>query len=151
MPQNEIARMLPRHFKMLELAIEGYGAKEIAQALDCTPQSVSLVMRSPLFQSEIARRRDMREKVQDDVAASTVVEARAKLDSLAVEAVDVQGKLLNSEDDGVALRASDSILKRVLDTHDGVEGAVNLSVESLQILQLSVRESSDYREGEADE
>lgn len=98
---------------MIELALQGFGAKEIAQSMGYSPQGVSNVMACAIFQDELARQRDLRQQVVRQTVASTVVDARDKLNSLALKAVNKAEELLKSTNENIALRSVTTILDRI--------------------------------------
>jgi hypothetical protein len=49
-----IQRLLPRHNKIMDLYLAGHDTKVIAEAVGSTTASVSLCIKSPLFQHEAA-------------------------------------------------------------------------------------------------
>lgn len=109
----ENKRLLPVHYRMIELVLEGYGAAEIAQAMGYSPQGVSSVMACAIFQDELSLQRARRQSVHLQAVASTVVEARDKLHGLAVKAVDRLQQTLNSTNENIALRSVTTILDRI--------------------------------------
>jgi len=109
----ENQRLLPQHHTMIEYALQGLGVKEIAQTMGYSPQGVGSVMACAIFQDELARKRAKLEKVQHQVVASTVVQARDRLHGAAVTAADKLITLVQSKNENVAMKAIDSILNRV--------------------------------------
>ena len=53
-----LKHMWERHHQMARLLLLGYGNKEVADFLGCTPQNVSDVRNSPVFQEKMAALRD---------------------------------------------------------------------------------------------
>lgn len=139
----EIQSMNGAHHCMLDLVLQGFSNKEIAEKMGYTPQGVMQVINSPIFQHELARRRGNREKVHDEIVASTVVEARDFLQSKALDAAKrLVDKMENTKDERIEMMS----IREVLDRSIGVEAPPSnisvqiLSVERLQLLQQSIQE-----------
>ena len=147
---RSIKRLRQRHRKMVELYLGGdHTVKDIADIMGVTPQTVSNVTNSPLFQDEVSRRRERIEKKSDDDIVNSVSDARAHLTQKSTEAAQTLGRLLTSENEALQVRAADSILDRV-----GLgrpreaatpAGNITIQTESLQVLQLALKESRDFR------
>lgn len=145
-----ITRMLPRHFKIMELALAGMNGPDIAKTLGMTSYSINMIMRSPIFQSELAYRRQEREK--DDTLALDVQGIRGKamsiLEQASTKASDKLVSLLASQDDSVALRAGNSILDRVFGKGDKQTNStiINITAENVQLLNAALAESRSLKE-----
>jgi hypothetical protein len=143
----QIQRLLPRHFKMLDLKLEGIPNREIAKILDCSEGNVHTVTRSPLFLRELNER--MKKRNDDAVHHETEAhlgKVRSILEQNAEKAANTQVDLLDSEDDGVRLRSSNSIMDRVLGRTDVVATAgtsinVQINAEKAQLLNVALQES----------
>jgi len=135
-------KLLPRHFRLVELFLQGLDHKHIAQMLGMTPQGVMLVYNSPLVQDELARRRVHQQATIDEGTAVDLSKVRQKFELAAEQAADVQIDLLGAEKDDIRLKASNSILDRVLGSADPtVKQVTNISIESLQVLIQAMKES----------
>ena len=144
--QHEIQRMAPRHFRILELCLQGHSKKVIAEALGMTPQAISLITNSPLFQDQLARRRGEVEKVSNEAVGSAVVDARNTLVENAQAAANKQVDLLNAENESVQLHAATAILDRVMEKKDGDKvTSPMIQTEQLNVLVLALKESKDGR------
>jgi len=141
---NEIQRLLPRHHAILELALAGHKARDIAQAVDMTPEGVGLIMRAPLFQDALARRRKEQSIRVDEAKAEDSQRARGVLEQAAVAAAETQVALLQAEKEDVKLRASNSILDRIIGPASAqAKGpVVMINAETVQLLQLAIAESA---------
>lgn len=148
----EIKRMLPRHFKMLELRLAGLSNRAIAEMLGCSAQSVGIVVRSPLFQAEYNRRLDQQNtsaaiEERDAFASKT----RSILEQNAEKAANTQVDLMDSEDDSVRLRASGSILDRVLGkdgpTASGPQLKIEINAQDAKLLVTALNESKELQHG----
>ena len=98
---HEAVDRITRHFPIVELVLAGEDRKDIATRTGLTTRTILNVMRSPVFERELARRRDLLNRQIDEVLTEKSVEAVATL-----------GELLDSPDEGVRLRAANSILDR---------------------------------------
>lgn len=144
----EIQRMLPRHFAILNLVLAGNGPKEIAQALGMTPQAISLIMNSPIFQHEVSRRRDGIDKVVDQELASAPIRAKQILEENAAAAAQVHIDIIENEVDPRVRQASaNSILDRVFGDGKKMTQANVIVLEAGAILNLqaALAESAEGR------
>jgi hypothetical protein len=82
---------------MINLALAGQGRKEIAQALDITPEGVGTIMRSPVFQDELARRREELNKEVNQRLATIPEQAKKELEDAALTAARTHIDLLNPD------------------------------------------------------
>lgn len=150
-----IQRMMPRHFKIIELALAGHSPAAIARTLALTAQSVNLVLKQPLVQAELVRRR--RESSEDDIlqmdADATRGKALSILEQATIPAAQKFVDLLDSPDDAIKLRAAEKILDRALGpTGPGGKAGlvVNISAEHVQLLNLALQESFNGSVSSAD-
>ncbi len=60
-----VRRMLPRHFKILDMVLAGHKSSAIAETLEMNKDTISALTRSPIFQAELTRRR--REEPLSDI------------------------------------------------------------------------------------
>ena len=138
----EIQRMMPRHFKVLELTLDGYDRETIALRCGISPQMVTLVQNSPVFQGEISRRRDARLKGDDEIRSVHKQSALKILDEASEQAALTQVGLMESQDDNVRFRAAESILRRSLGSEEGPKGpTIVINAGSLRDFQLALQES----------
>jgi hypothetical protein len=144
MSQPELQRLLPRHFAIVDLALAGHSVKDIAMAMDCTPQSVSIVMKSPNFQNELSRRRETKNKLIDSELASVPSRAKQKLDSLSLAAAEnLEETLTSALDPKLRFQAAESILDRVLggSKDQAQRPVVMLSQGDINLILLAAKES----------
>jgi hypothetical protein len=106
-----------------------------------TPVAISYILRSPLVQQELARRRTGLEVAQKDSVVEESVRAKETLERAAVRAAETQVGLLNVNDPRVKLSASNSILDRVFGGKEVKGTSINISAESVQLLSLAIREA----------
>ncbi len=106
----------PRHFKIIELRLRGKTNLQIADELSMTTQAVTIIVRSPNFQREYAMQSELlAEKKLDSIAReheNTATTVEQKLKEATLKAVDTLTKRLDSDDESISMRASESILDR---------------------------------------
>lgn len=142
-----VARLLPRHFKILELTLAGHDPDVIAKIVECSRRSIGMIQMSPIFQAEISRRR--KEAKESDVLGedrkALLGKARSILEQATEQAAEVQRELLQEDNPSVRLQASNSILDRVFGKAGDTKGSspmVNISADQVQLLVLAIKESS---------
>lgn len=146
----QIKRMMPRHFRMIDLHVAGLSNVDIAKTLECTPQSVGIVLRSPIVRKEIQRQLSIKSdgSIEQDLDAFAS-RALAALEESSEKAANTQIDLLESDDDSVKLRASSSILDRVLgkpEPQHASEGAhikIEINTQDAQLLMVALQESKE--------
>jgi hypothetical protein len=142
-----IQRLLPRHFKILELTLAGHDRKAIAQALEMSEPTITNVQRSPLFQAELVRRR--REGEGATVATldreAALGRARSLLEEASVGAAEKMVELMEAEDTSLQHRAAADILDRALGKSGQKESVpvVNITAEQVQLLNIALKESQN--------
>lgn len=139
--RQEIARLLPRHKAIMDLALDGLSQAEIARRLCMGQVAISYILRSPLVQQELARKRAALERARLDEETGDSTRARATLENAALKAAEVQVSLLEEKDPRVALAASNSILDRVFQDKEQVGAQIVISAESVQLLNLAIKET----------
>ena len=140
-----VRRLLPRHFRILEMVMAGHKNKVIAETLDMHQDTVTAVARSPLFQAELVRMRkedpivDMLELDRNAV----IGKARSILEQAAEPAANKMVELLETEDPALQFRASGSILDRVFGNADERQNppVLSLQAEPVPLLVLRMQES----------
>lgn len=145
MPVNPIEKMLPRHFAIMDLTLAGMSGVDIAETLGVTRQTIYNVQNSPIFQDELERRRGKVEKETNSALANTPARAKAVLDENATRAAERLANLVDSMDDSVALRASSTILDKVLGKDEDRIRPITINVEQMAILQSALEESQAMR------
>ena len=145
----DVKRMLPRHFKILELSLGGMTSAAIARSLDITPSNVSQVISSQKYQDELARRRGERNLDLDTANTSSIVKAQEAAAELSMKAVKVHGALMDSDDDRIKLSAAKGILDRTFSPvgggRDGGGGGnvtTVIAADNILILKTAIEESS---------
>ncbi len=140
MPPNELQRLLPRHYKILSLCVEGFTRKDIALSLGMSPEGVGLIINSPLFQDELVKQRAS--SMQDARTLSTVKDQTALniLQEAAVDAANKHVTLLDSENDRTAQMSANSILDRVMAGDKQNVSGMKLDVNIVNLLQITINE-----------
>ena len=144
---HELKHLLPRHYQILELCLQGFRSKDIAEAVGLTPQAISLITNSPMFQDALARRRADQQGNLDEETAQTEHEALDLLRKHSKDAAQVQVDLLEAPDGRLALASANSILDRVLGKAPAEAASaapVMVLAENIQILQIALKESREY-------
>lgn len=111
----EIQQLNPRHYKILDLSLDGLSNIDIATAVGMSKEAISLIINSPSFQHELAMRRAVRDHQSDNNAAAGHT-ANPALKALQEGALQAARRLVIAVSDPsptVAIKASDSILDRV--------------------------------------
>lgn len=142
-----IQRLNQRHLAMIELALAGLDRTIIAQRLDMTPENVTLVMKSPLFQDELSRRRSSLNRSKDDLIASEHQSAASVIKEAALTAASEMTNLLQDTDARVRLAASKDILDRAGIGRDASGmPVVHVTADKVQLLIVALDESRRLRE-----
>ena len=104
----EIKKLLPRHYKIMDLLLLGKKQKEIARILDLSEQAVSSIVNSPVFKLEIPNREfEVKNTSIDGEDTPAELLRRATIDSARRLCM-----LLDSEDERVVLHTAKDILDR---------------------------------------
>lgn len=142
----ELQRLRSRHIVIMDMLIAGSKQSEIAKQLGMTQAGISNVVNSPLFKARLAERRAELNKELTQDYVSTVNQAKGLIEEAALKAAKRQADAVESENENVALRASQQILDRVFgktDDHQG--GIVQVNAEQLNLLQVALNESNEIR------
>lgn len=141
---NDLKRLLPRHYRIIDLSLAGMTNVDIATSVGMTPMAIGMVLNSPVGQAELTRRRAGITVQVDEGLSSTVTEAKAKLENAAASAADRLIGLLDAQDEAIQRQSAKDILDRTF----GREGSTNVSVtvlsaEKLQLLTVALREADE--------
>jgi len=140
---SALQRLTDIHKRMIELRLDGLRATEIATTLGIRRETVGRVLKSPLFQDTLARRRAERSATVDTSHAVGVTQARDALNGAARAAVDKLVGLLDSESEHTALAAAKIVLDKTLsDSKDDTPTVVFTQV-NVNMLVDALRESRD--------
>jgi len=147
-----IERLLPRHFKILAMCLAGHKDSAIAAALGMGQPAISLIRNSPIFQTELARRRKTTDEsfIEEDRNAflgktrSVMEQAQGIVEDGSPKAAKTLVGLLDSKSEGVKLQTATKILDRVFGAADKkTESNVSITIssESAQLIQVAIKES----------
>lgn len=141
----QIQRLLPRHYAIVDLAAAGHNYKVIADMVGMAPQSVSLILRSPLVQAELVRRRSQSQdaKILGMDNDAMLGKARSILEKAAEKAAKTVEHCLDDDDGTLRLRAANSILDRVFGKADEKSSrqVLNITSDQTNLLILAIQES----------
>lgn len=151
---SELDSLSHKHMAMVELALAGATNNEIARQMDMSASRVSIILRSGLFQDELARRRKQQNHQHDQASAGSIGAAKIALEENALAAAQCHIDIMNkSLDPKVKQVSATEILRRTFDRVHGVGGsvaggvqAVQLNVGQLQILQIALKEAKELDE-----
>jgi len=147
---SDLQRLTDVHKRMVELRLDGMRGTEIATTLGIRRETVSRVLKSPLFQDTLARRRAEREAAVDTTHAAGVTAARDALNGAAKRAVDKLVGLLDSDSEHTTLAAAKLVLDKTLSDSKDDTPAVVFTQVNVNMLVDALRESRDASVGLAD-
>jgi len=139
-------RLLPRHYKILELFLTGLSIKDVARKVNMTPMGISYIYNSPVFQDALKRRqKGLNEKVDDGHVAS-IMHARSVLDEASLDASKLHASVVRDDDLPIRERqvSATAILDRVgLGRSERTEKptVVMISTDQMNVLQVALSES----------
>lgn len=109
-----IEKLNGRHYKILDLRIEGLGIQQIADHLGMHRNQVSIIVNSPTFEHEFALRRARKEETMDSESTAAVDEVQRALQEGALLAAEKLVKTIKSPgaSDRDAGHAAEAILDR---------------------------------------
>lgn len=148
---HQIQRLQAAHFEMVELVLAGHTNASIAQVLNRTPESVSLVVNAPMFQEEVSRRRAEKNKSTDQATGIGLAETERILEEQSVFAATKLGHLLNSKDEKIQQTSAVAILQqtfgrqKALNAGAALGGIVVIASDKLALLERAL--SEDPRSG----
>jgi hypothetical protein len=140
----ELRVIKARHKCMVDLHLAGMTNVQIAEEMDCTPESVGMILRSPIVQQEIAQRRGSITKHTDEAYTESLAKVREIMGKASPQAARTFVNQLDHEDPRVAANAAKNVLEHVFgDTKDGKPKVViQIQTEQLQLLQQTLMEVS---------
>jgi hypothetical protein len=145
-PVEGLQRLLPRHYKIIELALDGFSNISIANMMNMTAVGIGIILRDAKVQHELARRRDNVQKKQDDVRVNTSSLARDTLNEMTLDAVEtldeVRRRALESGDHTNARLACKHILDKAWGEGDSRDAkpTVLINIEQLNVLNQALKE-----------
>jgi predicted transcriptional regulator len=142
--EEDLKRLMPRHYKIAELAAEGYSNKDIAQALGISQRQVTNITGSPLFQEELSRCREKTLEVGVEDRGRAQMDALEYLRQNSLRAAEKTVELLDSENEKIALSSATEILNRVT-KNDNMRSSVILDGDAIGALFRALQETKDRR------
>ncbi len=109
---GKLERLQAKHLRIVELALQGMPSVRIARELEMSQSSIYNVMNAPIFKTELARRREERNALQDQAAAVGELNAKDLLASHSAFAAKTQIGLLSADNDRIRQIAAMDILDR---------------------------------------
>ena len=109
---HQLKRLQTRHFKIMDLLLLGMKQCDIADEMGLSKYGVSIIVRSPVFQDRLARRRTEHDARLDEAEATRLLTARDVLEAEATGAARKQIALLESPSERVAQISAMDILDR---------------------------------------
>lgn len=106
-------QLTPRHNRIVDFAIRGLKAKEIAERLGLTQPYVCTIMAAPNFQHQLAIRRSKFEDQADEQLVRSDAEAADVLKESAKDAAKRMVELMEGESESISFKASADIMDRV--------------------------------------
>lgn len=86
--QIGLKKLGARHFKIVQLCLNGLTGAQISRELGMQRHTISAIINSPLFQTELSRHRESTEKREAEIHAVAEIEARDLLRANLVNAVN---------------------------------------------------------------
>ena len=142
---RDLERLTATHHRIMDMHLAGVRVCDIARELEMTEKSVSRICSAPAFQEIAARRRAASETLAADLQVVGACKAREVLDGAATDAATAIVRLLDSDNEGVRLKAAESVLDRTIGASGDANGKVVLTALMLKGLQAALRESAAGR------
>lgn len=135
-------RLSTRHLEMIKHRLVGMSNVDIAKSLGITPKTVSLIVNSPLFQGELARRRQQLEQREDSIIVGGVVKAREILDKASAKAAQSTVDDLDAEKPELRRSAAKDILDRTIGSKaEGRKGVgVVIDAQALDLVKETFKQ-----------
>lgn len=146
----ELKRLNARHKRMVSLILEGrWNQKQIASIMGLTPQAVGIIVNSPAFQDEVARRRENIESIEDENIANGLEIAKEMINREAPASVHKLIEIRDeSQDHAQARMASSELLKLAFGREGGPAGSsgnlgqvVVMNADKIQFLMQCAKEA----------
>jgi len=124
----------------------GLSVKEISKEVGRGGAWVSNVIKSPVFQSEMSRRRKGIEQSLDKQAVEQVEEAKRILQEGAADAAQLHVDIVRDKEEDARVRqiSAKEILDRTFGDSKFVPQAIVMSVEQLNNLSIAISESQSF-------
>lgn len=140
----ELSAIKARHKCIIDLHLAGLKNVDIAEQMDCTDVSVGMILRSPIVQAEIARRRTTVDRKVDDATANVIQRAKQIMENASTSAAQKLVEQIDHDDPRVAQAAAKSILEETFGS--GVSktphSVIQINISQMAVLQQALREIS---------
>jgi len=153
----QIQRMLPRHFKMVELHIAGLSNRAIAQAVECSAVSVGIVLNSPIVRKEVQQRLVESRNNPNGTISQEIEAYESRVRGILEDGAELAAETIidltgSSDDDSIKLRASTTILDRVIGkvepqhSPDGPQLKIEIDAKQATLIMVALNESKETKE-----
>lgn len=148
---GEGKRMMPAHWKIMDLELGGLTRGEIAGVMNRSPEGVGLVMSGQVYQDEIARRRESLTQKKDSGLVNHLQLTRETLEQASLDAAELLQEQIGDGSLKPEIRqsAADKVLNAAFGRgkgEDDSQGKVTIvTIEQLQVLNLARTESGEMR------
>lgn len=109
---KNLRSLTPRHYKILDLTIQGLPRKEICERVEISPRQLSTLYNSPSFKHQLAVRREKFEEKYDERVMQKNDEVEDTLRKSAQKAAEKMVGLIQSQDPKIAMRSAEQVLDR---------------------------------------
>lgn len=140
------------HEKLIELCLDGkLNNTQMAQLLGKRRETVGLIIKTPIFQNELSRRRLEQQKKIDTRVSEEIGGALGVLNRNAENAANTIVSLLNDLDSRVQLTAAKEILDRsgIGVQREGQMPVIHINGDRVQVLLAALKESRSFEEPSA--
>lgn len=130
--KTTIERLKQKHDTMLNLCLQGYSNKEISDLVNLKQTQVSIVVRSPNFQHQLALKRAQLDERTITNLATVREEVNQVLKEGSINAARKLCGLVDSEDESIARMSASDLLDRT--GHPKVTKSENRSLQAVVVL-----------------
>lgn len=147
---HQLQKLNHMHMTMVQLVLDGWSAKEIADSTGRSYIGVQHILATPLFQAEVARRRKELNQLADDHSQQVRTKANKILEDSLIECSNKQVELTNSLDERVRQSAISEVFdlmgwkdkKKDEVTQASAQIKVTIGAGALLNLQIALNESN---------
>lgn len=141
-PRTGIQRLQTRHKRILDMHLAGARRKDIATALNMTPEGVGLIIKSPLFQDELARRT----KALETNASEAHRESLSAIAAAKSEAEEELVEMMRNQENEPRLRFD--AIRDILDRNGVGRGqqvapVTHITVERMEVLVAAMKAAKE--------
>jgi predicted transcriptional regulator len=148
----ELKALSARHLAMMGLVLRGMQQKKIAEAMGLSEVAVGYIVNSGAFQSELARRRDAIDKIENEKISNGLDLARDYIEREALPSAMALSEIRDTTQDANLRRScANDLLKHAYGANGGVaQGGVGtvvmINTEKFQFLQQVIKEAGLEKE-----